>query len=79
MMHYAIAGYGSARSFAGTLGDNNAHVLLQESLNDAADADRALTKLAEDIVNLHAAEPEQTAVGGLASSHVEEHDGQKIR
>lgn len=55
--HYKMAGYGSARSFAGILGDVETHRVLQECLNDEADADRRLTRLAEDLVNVRALAP----------------------
>ncbi len=55
--HYEMAAYGSARAHAGTLGNTSAHRILQETLNEEADADRRLSKIAEDLVNLEAAEP----------------------
>lgn len=55
--HYEMAAYGSARAHAGTLGNTSAHRTLQETLNEEADADRRLSKIAEDLVNLEAAEP----------------------
>jgi ferritin-like metal-binding protein YciE len=54
--HYEMAAYGSVRTYAGTLGDNAAHLLLQQTLNEEAEADRKLSKLAEDLINLEAAD-----------------------
>lgn len=54
--HYKIAAYGSARSFAGVLGDTEAHRALQECLNEEGDIDRLLTGLAEESVNVAAAD-----------------------
>jgi ferritin-like metal-binding protein YciE len=54
--HYEMAGYGSARAFAGMLGDMEGHRALQQSLDEEADTDRALTSLAEDVVNVQVAE-----------------------
>jgi ferritin-like metal-binding protein YciE len=54
--HYEMAGYGSARAFAGMLGEMDSHRALQQALDEEADTDRALTALAEDVVNVQAAE-----------------------
>ena len=56
--HYAIAAYGSVRSFAKTLGVNKAVSLLEATLAEEKKADEKLTKLAVNSVNheaLHAA------------------------
>lgn len=44
--HYEIAGYGTARTFALQLGNNNAVNRLQEILNQESATDELLTKLA---------------------------------
>lgn len=49
--HYEMAGYGSARSFAQTLGHSNVVKLLQQTLNEEGAADEKLTKIAESRVN----------------------------
>jgi ferritin-like metal-binding protein YciE len=54
--HYEIAAYGSARSFAETLGMNRVAELLEESLNEEEEADEKLSALAESSVNEAAAE-----------------------
>ncbi|MGQ0569351.1 MAG: ferritin-like domain-containing protein [Armatimonadota bacterium] len=54
--HYEMAAYGSVRTYAGILGDNVAHRMLQQTLNEEAEADRKLTQLAEHLINLEAAE-----------------------
>lgn len=54
--HYEIAGYGTARTFAGILGKKDAQNLLQETLEEEAEADRRLTELAESSINPKAAE-----------------------
>jgi ferritin-like metal-binding protein YciE len=59
--HYEIAGYGSARTFARTLGAENVANLLQETLNEEAETDRKLTSLAESSINLDAADAEEDA------------------
>jgi ferritin-like metal-binding protein YciE len=49
--HYEIAGYGSARTFARMLGNEEAANLLQQTLNEEAEADKKLTAIAESHVN----------------------------
>lgn len=57
--HYEIAGYGSARTFAETLGAREATKLLQQTLDEEAETDRLLTELATSTVNLDAAETDK--------------------
>ncbi len=47
--HYEIAGYGCVRTYAKLLGNDKAAKLLQQTLDEEADTDKALTKLAEGI------------------------------
>lgn len=47
--HYEIAGYGCVRTYAKILGNTEAAKLLQQTLDEEADTDKALTKLAEGI------------------------------
>jgi ferritin-like metal-binding protein YciE len=54
--HYEIASYGSARTFAETLGAREIAKLLQETLDEEAETDRKLTELATSTINLDAAE-----------------------
>lgn len=49
--HYEIAAYGSARSFAKALGLDQDVSQLEESLEQEKNADRKLTKLAEEAIN----------------------------
>ena len=49
--HYEIASYGTVRAWAGLLGENEAAELLQETLDEEGEANKLLTKLAQDIVN----------------------------
>lgn len=55
--HYEMAGYGSARTFAHMLREDEAARLLQQTLNEEGETDKKLTKLAESLVNAEAAEP----------------------
>ena len=53
--HYEISGYGTARTYANLLGENEAAGLLEETLNEEKETDQKLTQLAEEI-NVEAAE-----------------------
>jgi ferritin-like metal-binding protein YciE len=52
--HYEIAAYGTARTHASLLGDDEAANLLQETLDEEAEADKKLTQLAESVINVDA-------------------------
>jgi len=49
--HYEIAAYGSARTFAQTLGLAEAAKLLDQTLQEEKAADQKLTQLAESMIN----------------------------
>ena len=53
--HYEIAGYGTARTYAEMLGDEQGAKLLQETLNEEKQTDEKLTHLAKSSINLAAA------------------------
>jgi ferritin-like metal-binding protein YciE len=57
--HYEIAGYGVVRTFASLLGEDDAMASLQRTLNEEAETDKKLTKLAESIINIEATEAEE--------------------
>jgi ferritin-like metal-binding protein YciE len=50
--HYEIAGYGTVRTYAETLGHKEAARLLQQTLDEEGKTDKLLTQLAESCVNL---------------------------
>ena len=52
--HYEIAGYGSVRTFAELLGEDDAARLLQETLDEEIATDEKLTELAENSINAEA-------------------------
>ena len=54
--HYEIASYGTLRSFAEILGENEAASLLEETLDEEKEADIKLSEIAESSINLEAAE-----------------------
>jgi ferritin-like metal-binding protein YciE len=53
--HYEIASYGTARTWASLLGNDEVASLLQETLTEEKEADELLTKIAEGDVNQSAA------------------------
>lgn len=57
--HYEIAGYGCVRTFANLLGYTKAAQLLQETLDEEGEADKALTELAETVINPEAENAEE--------------------
>lgn len=54
--HYEIASYGTLRSFAQTLGLDEAVSLLEETLNEEKEADAKLSEIAENEINVSAAD-----------------------
>lgn len=52
--HYEISAYGTLRTFAQQLGNNQAVNLLQQTLDEEAQTDKKLTSLAEQNINVHA-------------------------
>jgi ferritin-like metal-binding protein YciE len=48
--HYEMAGYGTARSLAQRLGEHEAAGILQDTLDEEAEADTLLTEIAESMV-----------------------------
>lgn len=59
--HYEIASYGTLRTFAQTLGLNDAVTLLDEILEEEKAADEKLTQIAESTINVQAALQEEEA------------------
>jgi ferritin-like metal-binding protein YciE len=53
--HYEIAGYGTARTLARRLGENEIASVLQHTLDEEGEADKKLTSIAESQVNVDAA------------------------
>ncbi len=52
--HYEMAGYGTVRTFAQMLGEEDAAELLQQTLDEEGETDKRLTELAEEVVNVQA-------------------------
>ena len=53
--HYEMAGYGTVRAWAQQLGYDQHVELLQQTLDEEAEADKTLTQLAESSINIEAA------------------------
>jgi ferritin-like metal-binding protein YciE len=52
--HYEIAGYGTVRTYAQMLGENEAARILQTTLDEEGQTDQQLTALAETKINIRA-------------------------
>jgi len=52
--HYEMAGYGTVRTWAQTLGEDHHVELLEQTLQEEKNADRLLTQIAESGVNIDA-------------------------
>lgn len=52
--HYEIAGYGTARTYADLLGDEDARDMLQNTLEEEKNTDKRLTELAVNSINIEA-------------------------
>jgi ferritin-like metal-binding protein YciE len=61
--HYEIATYGTLRSWADLLGEDEAADLLQQTLDEEGEADKRLNEIAEGIVNPEALEETHEVAG----------------
>ena len=52
--HYEMAGYGTVRTYARLLKENEAAKLLQETLDEEGETDKKLNQLAETLINREA-------------------------
>jgi ferritin-like metal-binding protein YciE len=59
--HYEIASYGTVRTYAQILGDDQAADLLQQTLDEEGETDKRLTELAQNGINVEAREAETEA------------------
>src|SRR5687767_15827895 len=57
--HYEIAGYGTVRTYARTLGFRSQQALLQQTLDEEQATDKQLTKIAESGINGEADDPDE--------------------
>ena len=59
--HYEIAGYGTVKTYAGLLGEDEAVALLEQTLKEEVETDQKLTTAAESI-NVEAQQEDEEAV-----------------
>lgn len=62
--HYEIATYGTLRTWANLLGEEEAADLLQQTLDEEGEADKQLNELAQEIVNPEALSESEAEVAG---------------
>jgi len=65
--HYEMAGYGTARTYATLLGDNQAAELLEKTLEEEKEADQKLSELSEEI-NVQAVDGQQQEYQGAKTA-----------
>jgi ferritin-like metal-binding protein YciE len=53
--HYEIASYGTVRTWAEILGEDDAVELLQQTLDEEGETDKRLSELAQELINVEAA------------------------
>lgn len=70
--HYEMAGYGTVRTYALVLGENEHASLLQQTLDEETNADKLLTQLAESSINIDAAIGDDREVSRSVSREDEE-------
>jgi len=68
--HYEIAGYGTVRTFAELLGEDEAVSLLEETLEEEKETDQKLTELADQI-NVEASEVEDAESEDIEGEELE--------
>lgn len=76
--HYEIAGYGTARTYATLLGEDEAAELLQETLQEEKDADEKLNEIAEEL-NFEAMDSGEEAGGEEESDSEGRKSGRQLR
>jgi hypothetical protein len=69
--HYEMAAYGTARTYAEVLGRSDVARLLDDSLQEEKAADQKLTDIAEQNVNLRAAEEVHKGSAGILDQSAE--------
>ena len=66
--HYEIAGYGTVRTYARQLGEEEQATLLQQTLDEEGETDKLLSSLAESSINIEAEQAdddEMSESGGM--------------
>lgn len=75
--HYEIASYGTVRTWARLVGEEQAAELLQETLDEEGEADKRLTELAESFVNPEADTEDDEATSSAKSTGSKKSGGSK--
>jgi ferritin-like metal-binding protein YciE len=65
--HYEMAGYGTVRTYARQLGEEEQANLLQETLNEEGETDKLLTSLAESSINIEADQADDEAMESVGN------------
>jgi ferritin-like metal-binding protein YciE len=66
--HYEIAGYGTVRTYAQQLGEEEQASLLQETLDEEGETDKRLTALAESSINIEAEQAGEDDEEGMSGN-----------
>jgi ferritin-like metal-binding protein YciE len=61
--HYEIAGYGTVRTYARQLGEEEQATLLQQTLDEEGETDKLLSSLAESSINIEAEQADDDEMG----------------
>ena len=67
--HYEIAGYGTVRTYARQLGEEEQATLLQETLNEEGETDKLLSALAESSINIEAEQADDDEMTEMGSAN----------
>src|SRR5215207_11518490 len=73
--HYEIAGYGTVRTYARQLGEEEQATLLQQTLDEEGETDKLLTSLAESSINIEAEQADDEGMGGDGDRSVSRRSG----
>jgi ferritin-like metal-binding protein YciE len=76
--HYEISGYGTARTLATILGQNEAAELLEETLDEEKDTDETLTEIAEGIMGGESADEDEEEDEDIEEGEIDVED-EKVR
>jgi ferritin-like metal-binding protein YciE len=67
--HYEIAGYGTVRTYARQLGEEEQATLLQQTLDEEGETDKLLSSLAESSINIEAEQADDDEMSESASTN----------
>jgi ferritin-like metal-binding protein YciE len=67
--HYEIAGYGTVRTYARQLGEEEQATLLQQTLDEEGETDKLLSSLAESSINIEAEQADDDEMSESGSTN----------